>query len=417
MIGLPKKSISAINKGDIESHIKMIHQLAKGCEGKLCLCVFGEDPLKGKSISPIVRHYEIGMVEKMLNDVISYTMKQHHNVYMPLTVIAHSVKQNRRGSKKDIVAVLGLCADFDDVDAKLYQDRLPLPADIVLETSNDRFQCIYVFSEPSEPKKADEAALLLQESTGCDYGTKDISHVWRIAGTLNHPNKKKSDDGRPLEPQSVNLIEDFGDTSTDVEKLIISCSGAIPAIKSVDQSREDFHLARKMVVDGNSDGEIALAIQALRGHDSKSQRVDYIERTIKVAKSGKSPLRFPKVKPAVADAHILLPDGEYDWTCIKSELNNRYKGQEKLYLHGLIGSDVLKLMMNNSGAYSSKLLRSWVVSMQRLPKKGEALSGESFVGKTFRVRVASTVPKAVMGTPAEQFMKTSIVTEIIDLIS
>jgi len=68
MIGLPKKSISAINKGDIESHIKMIHQLAKGCEGKLCLCVFGEDPVKGESISPIVRHYEIGMVEKMLND-------------------------------------------------------------------------------------------------------------------------------------------------------------------------------------------------------------------------------------------------------------------------------------------------------------------------------------------------------------
>jgi len=413
---LSKNPKPDINKDEIEDHIKMIHKLAKGCNGKLCLCIFGEDPYTSMKIKPIVLHYEIGMSKEMFDDVIEYTQKKHHNVYMPLIVIDHSVKKNCKGTKGDIISVLGLCADFDDAQAYMYQDRLPLPADIVIETSIGRFQCMYIFDVPCSPDRAHDVSISLQEHCGCDFGTKDVSHVWRLPGTLNHPNRKKVGAGRGIEPQLVKAQEEYSGTFTSVERLAVSCTSGIRVTKEVDESREDYRLARSMIEDKKSDGEIADAIKKRRCYDEKSHRGDYIDRTIKAAHCGKLPSSKIAVTPATSGSHVLIPPGEYNWACTEFELSNRYKGIEKLYLTGLIEGIPVKLMMNNSGAYSSKLFASWVIAMNRLPNAGEELAGGAFINKVFKVRVETTVPKKVKGTSIESIMRTSIVAEVLELI-
>jgi predicted P-loop ATPase len=50
-------------------------------------------------------------------------------------------------------------------------------------------------------------AVRLKSFCHCDHGTADISHVWRVPGTLNWPNKKKFDEGRAAEPQPVRVVK------------------------------------------------------------------------------------------------------------------------------------------------------------------------------------------------------------------
>ena len=105
-----------------------------------------------------------------------------------------------------IVACFGLVADFDDADAARWADRLPIPPQYVLETSSGRFQAFYFFTKPVPPEAAKPVAERLKAYAGCDYGTADISHVWRVAGTLNWPNAKKVNEGRSAEPQLVKVV-------------------------------------------------------------------------------------------------------------------------------------------------------------------------------------------------------------------
>jgi RepB DNA-primase from phage plasmid len=95
----------------------------------------------------------------------------------------------------------------DDAHAANYPTRMPVPPNLVIETSPGRFQAFLLFAEPAEPARAKELARLLKEFAACGHGTVDISHVWRIPGTLNWPNTKKVEQGRSRTPQPVNLVQ------------------------------------------------------------------------------------------------------------------------------------------------------------------------------------------------------------------
>ncbi len=66
-----------------------------------------------------------------------------------------------------------------------------------------------MFDEPLSVDGALPLAVGLAEHCGCDHGTKDVSHVWRVPGLQNWPNKKKVDQGRPKEPQPVKVLCPF----------------------------------------------------------------------------------------------------------------------------------------------------------------------------------------------------------------
>jgi hypothetical protein len=221
---------STASPGEIRTHCEMIHRLAGGlgANGKLVIACFGEDPenlnpktgMPGCPLPPVVVHVEIGDIETMVAAIADLIVRKHGNVYMPLAVFRLDLPRGRKGFEEDIIAVMGLVADFDDCNAARWAERLPLPPNYVLETSAGRFQAFFLFDKPEPAHVVKAVAKQLKDFAGCDHGTSDLSHVWRIAGSLNSPNAKKVADGRSREPQLVRVIKPWDETTTSLEALV-----------------------------------------------------------------------------------------------------------------------------------------------------------------------------------------------------
>ena len=198
---------NTVNADDIRKHLnKMVIAISDFInDGKIIIASYGEDPCTGIGIIPKVEHFGKDEVEKMLKFIERLSLEKNRNVYMPLVLMKSGLKRNKKGGEDDILAVFGLCADFDDGQASEYLERLPLEPDFVLETSKDRFQAVYSFDKPIDPKEAKIVAAMLKQYADCDHGTSDISHVWRTCGTFNWPNQKKVKEGRSTDPQIVKL--------------------------------------------------------------------------------------------------------------------------------------------------------------------------------------------------------------------
>jgi hypothetical protein len=220
---------------EIRSHCEMIHRLASPLagQGKLVIASFGEVPAQlkpktgtpGYPLPPCVVHVQIGDIDTTIRTVAKLTANEHRNVYMPLTVFRSDLPKGRKGFERDILAILGLVADFDDADATRWAERLPLAPNFALETSTGRFQSFHLFDKPEELASAKPVAARLKAYAGGDHGTADLSHVWRIAGTLNWPNAKKVGAGRPSEPQTVRIVKEWDGTTISFEAL----AAALPA--------------------------------------------------------------------------------------------------------------------------------------------------------------------------------------------
>ncbi|SLM31040.1 hypothetical protein MTBBW1_2620004 [Desulfamplus magnetovallimortis] len=167
---------------------------------------YGQDPVTGKNLFPKVQSFTFGDLDSVINTICHWTQEPHRNVYMPLVLLRDDLPSNKKGSEQDIIKVLGLVADFDDDAADKWAERLPIEPSYVLETSENRYQAAYLFKKPMLPAEAKNIAAMLQEFSKCDFGTKDLSHIWRIPGTYNWPNKKKVDEGRSANPQIVKVV-------------------------------------------------------------------------------------------------------------------------------------------------------------------------------------------------------------------
>src|SRR5271165_3933541 len=199
----------------LRAHAEHIHRLAAPLagKGKLIVAGFGEDPDRvnpkteklGCPLPPIVTHIGVGDIEGMICAITGIARRPHYNAYLALAVFPADLPNGKKGSENEILAMLGLVADFDDTDAPRWAERLPLPSNYVLETSGGRFQAFHFFETPQQPGDAKPIAERLKASAGCDHGTADLSHVWRIPGCLNWPNSRKIAGGRSREPQLVKV--------------------------------------------------------------------------------------------------------------------------------------------------------------------------------------------------------------------
>lgn len=206
--GIDKNGKRSIDENLIRTHIENVIPYINRCSpGKVVLASFGED-LEGRALIPKIHHFDTNESPQVLTDQITNKVEflsrdTHRNIYMPLAVMSERLHKGQKGTIQDAVSVFGVCADFDDENASDYMKRLPMEPDYVLETSSGRYQAVFLFKEPVSPDKAIPVAEMLKNYANCDHGTKDISHVWRVAGTLNWPNKKKINEGRSRQPQLV----------------------------------------------------------------------------------------------------------------------------------------------------------------------------------------------------------------------
>src|SRR5690606_19945024 len=103
---------------------------------------------------------------------------------------------------------LGLVADMD-ADTGKASGTMPIDPSYIVSTSPGNLQPAWIFDRPLSAAEAKPLAAALRRATGSDAGTADVSHVWRVPGTLNWPNAAKLARGRPMEPASVTLHQPF----------------------------------------------------------------------------------------------------------------------------------------------------------------------------------------------------------------
>jgi hypothetical protein len=197
----------------IRGHIALLHSLARGCEGnKFVLCVFnGDQP-------GTITHHRVGDVDGMVAAIAAQAMTPGANAYVGLHLMRPDLPRGKRGTAKDIVAVLGLVADMDADTSKV--GTMPLAPSYVVETSPGNSQPVILFDHPMAPDKARPLAKALQVATRSDSGTGDINHIWRIPGTLNYPNAAKIARGRNAAPVDVTVQMAFAGEVHSEETLV-----------------------------------------------------------------------------------------------------------------------------------------------------------------------------------------------------
>ena len=239
----------------VRAHVEMLHELAADLEGELVVCVFGEDPTRinpktgrmGLAIHRSVLRFRIGDIEANVDAIVKYEGVEHANVYMPLHVVRRGLLGNARGTKDDIVAVLGLVADRDSDTGKA--GEFPFEPSFEIETSPGNFQPAIIFDRPLERKEAEPLAKALQKATGGDFGTGDIAHVWRVPGTLNWPNARKLERGRSPDPAPVRLSRPWCGAILSIDVIRATLS---------DWTKSEESGATESMIDGESDDPKAI---------------------------------------------------------------------------------------------------------------------------------------------------------------
>jgi predicted P-loop ATPase len=287
-----------LDRGAVEQHLSLLHDLARasGADGKLVLFAVGENPQTGRKVKPLVQHFAIGDVSKMADAAAEYAQQVHVNIYAPWAVFRNDLERGAKGDEQHVVATLALVADLDNDKRELSLTALPVEAPYVIESSSGNFQPVFPFSRALANGEAKALAVSLSDFIGGDAGTKDLSHVWRVPGTLNWPNKKKLQRGRSPEPQPVRVAKPFTGTLVDpatlqaalapgkpngkakgkakgtgneaLDRLLKLCGAELTALlRAVPAANEDrsataFRIMRKLIRKDFSDAEIKMLIEA-----------------------------------------------------------------------------------------------------------------------------------------------------------
>lgn len=201
-------SVLDINEADVRDYCRALASAAGNTPGNFVVGAYGQHPVTGAAVESEVVHVLNGpkAYDELVAAALLMSGTPHLNVYAAWSLMRTDLPSGRKGGLNDVVAVLGLVADFDDADARNYAARLPVPADMIVESSPGRFQAIHILDEPASREDAEPVAQALATFARCDHGTKDVSHVWRVPGLLNWPNKKKADSGRSLVPTLSRIV-------------------------------------------------------------------------------------------------------------------------------------------------------------------------------------------------------------------
>ncbi|GMO20832.1 AAA family ATPase [Bradyrhizobium sp. TM233] len=178
------KNVTAFDPESIQQFLEIIHDRAHGLDGYFVVSVFIEDA------PGTITHHRVGDVEGTRESVAAHADTPGANVYMPLCVMRRDLPRGRKGGEADVVAVIGLVADMDADTGKI--GEMPMKPSFMIETSPGNTQQVILFDKPLPPEEAKPLAVALKKASGSDHGTADISHVWRIPGTLNWPTKTKA---------------------------------------------------------------------------------------------------------------------------------------------------------------------------------------------------------------------------------
>jgi hypothetical protein len=173
----------------------MLHSLAAGFAGHLTLLALQE------GASPRPMRFNVGDTDAMIDAAMAYSGVPGVNLFAPYALMSPSLRASQKGSEKDVLYSLAAVADVDA--DKCEQPKIALEASYSISTSPSNRQDIYIFAQPLPASVAKPVLIALHAAIGGDSAQKDLSHIWRVSGTLNWPTKAKLARGRSPIPAAV----------------------------------------------------------------------------------------------------------------------------------------------------------------------------------------------------------------------
>jgi hypothetical protein len=137
------------------------------------------------------------LAERMTSDAVNASAAGH-NVYVEGRVVRVGLIGKKRGDLNDTIAVFALVVDSDADKGAAWTPIVP--TSLAVETSPGNVHYWLFFDKALDPKTGKDLGDRLRAATGADSDTGNICQPFRLAGTVNYPNKKKRERGRVVTP-------------------------------------------------------------------------------------------------------------------------------------------------------------------------------------------------------------------------
>jgi Family of unknown function (DUF5906) len=137
--------------------------------------------------------FTIDDVEEMVKLAVADS-EAGHNVYVEGRTVKRGVTGNQRGTFEDTAFVFALVIDADADKAMGWSGSVE--ASLVVETSPGNAHHWFFLEHAITADEAGALGERVRASAGADFDTGTITQPYRVAGTVNHPNRAKRARGR-----------------------------------------------------------------------------------------------------------------------------------------------------------------------------------------------------------------------------
>jgi hypothetical protein len=153
----------------------------------------------GDDISGVYRYAlnDTKLVQRMTAEAINAS-EAGHNVYCEGRTVKPGLKGKQRGGLDDTAAVFALTIDSDADKGAAWTPTVPISLAVETSPNNAHF---WLFLERAvDAKTGQTLGERLRAITSADSDTGNICQPYRVAGTVNYPNKKKIERRRTITP-------------------------------------------------------------------------------------------------------------------------------------------------------------------------------------------------------------------------
>jgi len=139
--------------------------------------------------------YTLDDIDRMISAAIA-DCEAGHNVYIEGRLVPASLRGSERGPLKDTVAVFALVVDSDADKGMGWTPPATIRPSMTVETSPGNFQFWFFLRAAINAELAQKLGERIRRAVNSDHDTGNPTQPYRIAGTINYPNAKKTARGR-----------------------------------------------------------------------------------------------------------------------------------------------------------------------------------------------------------------------------
>jgi len=136
-------------------------------------------------------------VEGMITTAVS-DAGNGHNVYIEGRLVRPGLQGKERGKFADTAAVFALVVDSDNDKGMGWEPNVPVS--LTVESSPGNYHYWFFLQQAVSAEVGKQLGERIRKAVGADYDSGNVVQPYRVAGTINYPNKKKRERGRTVAP-------------------------------------------------------------------------------------------------------------------------------------------------------------------------------------------------------------------------